>query len=42
MPEGEELDRAILWKKARERKSGEIDEELVPVITEIVSIEFHL
>lgn len=35
LPEGEELDRAILWKKARERKSGEIDEELVPVITKI-------
>lgn len=38
MPEGEEIDWAILWKKALERISGEIDEELVPVITEIVSI----
>ena len=38
MPDGEEIDRALLWKKAREKKNGEIDEELAPVITEIVSM----
>ena len=36
-PEGGPIDRAIMWKKARERKNGQIDEELTPVLTEIVS-----
>ena len=36
-PEGGPIDRAMMWKKARERKSGEIDEELTPVLREIVS-----
>ncbi|KAK9933083.1 hypothetical protein M0R45_020292 [Rubus argutus] len=35
LPDGEEIDRALLWKKARENKNGEIDEELAPVIIEI-------
>jgi hypothetical protein len=26
-----------MWKKARERKNGQIDEELTPVLAEIVS-----
>lgn len=36
-PESGDFDRAIMWKKARECKNGDIDEELTPVHAEIVS-----
>lgn len=38
MPEREEIDWALLWKKAHGNKDGEIDEEVAPVITKIVSL----
>ncbi|XP_040367273.1 uncharacterized protein LOC121050606 [Rosa chinensis] len=41
LPEGEVIDRAIMWKKARQRKDGDIDEEARGVATKIVSIFLH-
>lgn len=38
MPEGEEIDCPLLWKKAHGNKDGEIDKEVAPIITEIVSL----
>ncbi|PRQ17594.1 putative Ulp1 protease family catalytic domain, putative transposase, Ptta/En/Spm, plant [Rosa chinensis] len=35
LPEGEVIDRAIMWKKARQRKDGDIDEEARGVATKI-------
>ncbi|XP_062011742.1 uncharacterized protein LOC133728340 isoform X2 [Rosa rugosa] len=35
LPEGEVIDRAIVWKKARQRKDGDIDEEARAVATKI-------
>ncbi|XP_040369464.1 uncharacterized protein LOC121051309 [Rosa chinensis] len=34
-PEGDVIDRAILWKKARVLKNGEISEEVTPIATKI-------
>lgn len=40
MEPGERPDRAIMWKKARKRKDGKIDEDVEEVFDKIVSIFF--
>lgn len=42
MEPGERPDRAIMWKKARKRKDGNIDEDVEEVFDIIVSIFFHI
>lgn len=37
----EEIDRAILWKKARRNKNGEVDDEVMEICSKIVSLYFY-
>lgn len=36
LPEGEAIDRAVMWKVAREDKNGSVTEEMAPIAKLIV------